>query len=97
MIDLMNRGYDFRSPLKVRFPVGSNLQIKPGAYFGYRLYGGNAGQGLGINGSVALQYQLNERIKPLGELGILSQPNGGNNDTDLTYSPVFLVSAGITI
>ena len=88
--------HEIGAVIKLRLPIGDNFQIKPGAYFGYRLYGDNAGQGLGINGSVALQYQLNEKIKPFLELGILSQPTGGNDDTDITYSPVFQVSAGIT-
>jgi len=69
--------------------------LKPGAYFGYRSYGGDAGTGLGINGSLAFEYQLN-KVKPFLDLGIMSQPAGGNDATDFTYSPVFQALVGVT-
>ena len=82
--------------LKARLSAGPRLLIKPGAYFGYRAYGGEAGTGLGINGAVAFEYQLNDKIKPFVDLGILTQPAGGNNATDMTYAPVFQVNVGLT-
>jgi len=88
--------HEIGAVLKARLNAGDNIQIKPGAYFGYRAYGDDAGQGLGINGSVAVQYSVSEKLKPFIELGILSQPTGGNDATDITYSPVFQISAGVT-
>jgi hypothetical protein len=82
--------------IKVRLSAGDKLLIKPGAYFGYRAYGDNTGSGLGINGSVAFEYQLNDKIKPFVDLGILTQPAGGNDATDITYSPVFQINFGVT-
>ena len=82
--------------LKVRFNAGEKLLIKPGAYFGYRTYGDDAGQGFGINGSVAFEYQLNDKIKPFIDMGIMSQPAGGNDASDITYAPVFQINFGVT-
>lgn len=82
--------------IKVRLSASDKLLIKPGAYFGYRAYGDNAGSGLGINGSVAFEYQLNDKIKPFVDLGILTQPAGGNDATDITYAPVFQINFGVT-
>jgi len=88
--------HEIGAVLKFRFNVGDKFQIKPGAYFGFRVYGDNAGTGFGINGSVSLQYQVSEKIKPFIDLGILSQPAGGNDATDMTYSPTFQASIGMT-
>jgi len=82
--------------LKARLSASDKLLIKPGAYFGFRSYGNDAGTGLGINGSVAFEYQLNDKIKPFVDLGILSQPAGGNDFSDITYSPVFQINFGLT-
>ena len=82
--------------LKARFSASEKLLIKPGAYFGFRAYGGDAGTGLGINGSVAFEYQFNGKVRPFMDLGILTQPAGGNEATDITYSPVFQINFGVT-
>lgn len=82
--------------LKARLSASNKLVIKPGAYFGFRTYSDDAGTGLGINGSVAFEYQLNDKIKPFVDLGILTQPSGGNDITDITYAPVFQVNFGVT-
>jgi hypothetical protein len=81
---------------KLRFPAGDKFQIKPGVYFGYRSYGDDAGTGFGINANVGIQYSVSEKVKPFFELGILSQPAGGNDDSDVTYGPTFQASIGIT-
>lgn len=88
--------------LKARLNAGDQLQIKPGVYVGFRAYTGDEsfagtspGTGLGVNASVAFQYQL-DKIKPFIDLGILTQPAGGNDLTDFTYGPVLQVSFGIT-
>jgi hypothetical protein len=88
--------HEIGAVLKFRFNAGDKFQIKPGAYFGFRAYGDNAGTGFGINGSVSLQYQVSEKIKPFIDLGIMSQPAGGNDATDITYSPTFQASVGVT-
>jgi hypothetical protein len=87
--------HEIGAVLRARLSAGDKLLIKPGAYFGYRAYSDEAGQGLGINGSVAFQYRLNEKIQPFLDMGILSQPAGGNDFSDITYSPVFQINVGI--
>ena len=82
--------------IKVRLSAGDKLLIKPGAYFGYRIYGDDTGTGLGINGSLAFEYQLSDKIKPFVDLGILTQPAGGNDATDITYAPVMQINFGVT-
>lgn len=92
--------HEFGLVLKTRFNASDKVQIKPGIYTGYRSYSGGIGEepgtGFGLNATLALQYQLNEKIKPFIDLGIMSQPAGGNDATDITYSPTFQVNFGIT-
>lgn len=81
--------------LKTRFSLSEKMLVKPGAYIGYRTYGSGAGTGLGINGSVTLQY-VGEKIRPFIDVGIVSQPAGGNKATDITFGPVFQASLGVS-
>lgn len=81
--------------LKARFNVGDQFMLKPAVLVGYRSYSNGGGTGLGVNGAVALQYQKS-KLKPYFELGILSQPAGGNTATDITFSPVWHTSIGIS-
>jgi hypothetical protein len=80
--------------LKGRFNVSERVQIKPGAYVGYRSYGSGAGDGLGVNANVQVQYQMG-KMKPFIELGFLTQPAGGNKTAEATFSPVFQTSVGL--
>lgn len=87
--------HEIGAVVKLRLRAGDKALIKPGLYLGYRAYGNDAGEGLGINGSVQLEYQL-EKVKPFVDLGIMSQPAGGNEVTDMTYSPTFQLMFGVT-
>jgi hypothetical protein len=80
--------------LKGRFNASEKIQIKPGAYIGYRSYGSGAGDGLGVDASVQVQYLMN-KVKPFFEVGFLTQPTGGNTSTEITFGPVFQTSLGI--
>jgi hypothetical protein len=88
--------------LKARFNASDQIQIKPGIYTGYRAYTGgldageDPGTGFGLNATVSFQYELNEKLKPFIDLGIMTQPAGGNDATDITYSPTFQFSLGVT-
>ena len=87
---------------KGRLNANDKFQIKPGLYAGYRAYSGEEflgvgpGTGFGLNVTAAFQYQLNEKIKPFIDLGIMTQPAGGNDESDITYGPTFQMSFGIT-
>ncbi|MFZ2905787.1 MAG: hypothetical protein WAZ98_06265 [Cyclobacteriaceae bacterium] len=93
--------HEFGLVLKGRLNAGEKLLIKPGIYTGYRSYSGGEyttvgpGTGFGLNASLAFQFQTNG-IKPFIDLGIMTQPAGGNDETDITYSPTFQINFGIT-
>lgn len=84
----------FGIAMKGRFKASDLVLIKPAGYLGFRTYGDTAGNGFGVDVSVAIQYQL-EKVKPFLEFGILGQPAGGNDVTSITFSPIFQVSLGI--
>jgi hypothetical protein len=86
---------EFGPSLKWRFSV-KQLEIIPALYIGYRSYEGNAGEALGINFSVKAQFPQDNFV-PFVDFGFLSQPVGGNDDTDMTFSPVFVIGGGVGI
>jgi hypothetical protein len=89
---------EFGAALKPRFFLSPEVAIKPGLSIGYRLGSSDIEvvdhDGLGLNVSVELQYFL-EPVLLFGEIGFLSQPAGGNDFIDVTYSPIFYLSGGI--
>lgn len=87
--------HEFGLVLKTRFNLSERLLIKPGVYAGYRLYGAGAGEGLGVNGSITLQY-LGGKIKPFIDAGILTQPAGGDTYTNYFFGPQILISLGVS-
>jgi hypothetical protein len=89
---------EFGAALKARFFLSPEVAIKPGVNVGYRLGSSDIKSvdhdGLGMNASVELQLWL-QPILLFGEIGFLTQPSGGNDFTDVTYSPIFYVAGGI--
>ena len=79
--------------LKWKFFINKVVLI-PAAYVGYRSYEGSAGEGLGLNLSVKAQLPQDKFI-PFAEIGFLTQPVGGNDESDATYSPVFIFGGGV--
>lgn len=69
--------------------------VVPTLYFGYRRYSDDAGDGLGINLSLQARYPMGS-YTPFFDVGFLTQPAGGNDASDATFSPVFTVGAGLT-
>ena len=84
---------EFGPSFKFKINAGKVVFV-PSLYIGYRSYEGDAGEALGLNLSVKVQYPL-EKIVPFVDIGFLSQPAGGNDDTDITFSPVFIIGGGI--
>lgn len=78
-----------------RFKTGDQFLFKPSVCLGYRSFGSGGGKGFAVNLAAALQYS-GEKVKPYLELGFISQPAGGNSSTDITFSPIFQTSVGIT-
>lgn len=87
---------EFGFVIKGRVAASENVAVKFPLYVGYRSYGENMGQGLGIDLSAQLQFQM-EKVRPFVELGFLTQPIGGNDATDATYSPTFLIAVGLSL
>lgn len=87
---------EFGFVVKPRVSASENIVFKFPIYVGYRTYGNSMGQGLGIDFSAQVQLQM-EKVRPFFELGFLSQPVGGNDATDATYSPTFLIALGLSL
>jgi len=51
--------------------------------------------GLGLNFNAALWIKPSESICPKVELGFITQPTGGNDDTSVTWSPYWYIGGGI--
>jgi hypothetical protein len=87
--------------MKPRFFIGEKMALKPGLNIGYRYYDAEddfvAGDALGLNFSLEIQYDMGADFLPFGEIGFLSQPWGGNEDTDITYDPILYFLVGIAL
>ncbi len=53
--------------------------------------------GLGTNLNVTLIFNSQNNISPKVELGFITQPAGGNDDLEYTFSPYWYIGGGITI
>jgi len=85
---------EFGPALKWKFNINKIVLI-PSLYIGYRSYEGDAGDGLGLNLSVKAQFPQ-EKFIPFIDIGFLTQPAGGNDATDITFSPVFILGGGVS-
>ena len=87
--------------IKPKFIISQKVAIKPGFSVGHRQFFGDNDfskwKGLGLNGSCEIQYLLSDQLILFGETGFLYQPYGGNEDTDVTFDPIFYLVFGIAI
>jgi hypothetical protein len=87
--------------IKPKFIISPTVAIKPGFSIGHRQFFGDnefsKWKGLGLNGSCEIQYLLPNQLVLFGETGFLYQPYGGNEDTDVTFDPIFYFVLGIAI
>jgi hypothetical protein len=82
--------------IRARFPIG-RFELRPGATLGYQLLTADdldTVKGFDIGATVELAIPFTSRSDFLIELGFISQPSGGNDATDITFAPIFFVSAG---
>jgi hypothetical protein len=84
---------EFGPSVKWRIDL-NKVVVVPAIYIGYRSYEDPAGEGLGLNLSIKAQFPQDTFI-PFIDVGFLSQPVGGNDDTDATFSPVLIFGAGV--
>ncbi len=85
--------------VKGRFTLQNGMQLRPGFALGYQMISTDAvdegTNGFDVGG-------LFEVVKPLaggknalvGELGFITQPSGGNEDSDVTFGPIFYLAFG---
>jgi hypothetical protein len=87
--------------IKPRFIISHRVAVKPGITIGYRKFFGETDfstwQALGIGGSCEVQFRANDTMILYQETGFLSQPTGGNVDTDVTFGPTFYLLFGVAI
>lgn len=85
--------------IKHRFILSPNIAIKPALNIGYRRFFGETDfstwNALGINGNCEFQYRIGSNLLAYFETGFLSQPSGGNVDTDITFDPTFYLLFGV--
>jgi hypothetical protein len=90
--------YEFGGSFKYIAKVGE-MPLKIGIGIGYRKISSDDFsddvEGLGIDASAELQFITESGFKPFIEGGFLTQPAGGNEDVEVTWSPIFYLGAGI--
>jgi hypothetical protein len=86
--------------IKGRFTLSNGMQIRPGLALGYQMTSIDApdtdnANGLGVGGLCELAWPLaNSKNALVGELGFITQPSGGNADSDVTWGPIFYFAFG---
>jgi hypothetical protein len=81
-----------------------DLLITPGLYVGYRVEsvdgapGDDSGDGLALNLGIDIRLRFENNYAIFIEPGFITQPDGGSDDADVTFSPigVFLVGVAYT-
>jgi hypothetical protein len=82
--------------IKGRFQAGK-MELRPGAAIGYQLINGDAFRevkGFDVAAILEAAYPLAANRALLFELSFISQPSGGNDDSDVTFSPILFLAAG---
>ena len=85
----------------IRFIVQAAPQIKvrPGVGLGYRTISGGDDiddiAGMGVNLSVEIEYDRPTGVDPYADVGFITQPNGGNDDVDVTWGPILYLMGGV--
>lgn len=91
--------WEVGASIKPRFILSEKFALKPGFNIGHRRFAGQndftTWQGLALNASCELQYSLPGWVNAFAETGFLYQPYGGNEDTDITFDPIFYLVLGI--
>ncbi len=90
--------YEFGVALKY-VTMLNTMRFKMGLNIGYRKINNDllddAIEGLGVNLSAELQFNPQADIIPFIEGGFLTQPSGGNEDVEVTWSPILYFGGGV--
>ncbi|MEM9076971.1 MAG: hypothetical protein AAGC43_08025 [Bacteroidota bacterium] len=94
--------YELALSLKPRFELSDKVSYKPGFNLGYRIItseelseDGGTIQGLGLNLTNELQFHVSENFTPFLDVGFITQPAGGNDDFNVTFSPLVVLRVGL--
>jgi len=98
-LDVSGTILEFGVSIKPRFFLTPTVAFKPGLNIGYRTLSSSDlsedAEGLGVNLSLELQFDVGGSIIPFIDAGFLSQPTGGNEAMDITWGPIVYVAGGI--
>lgn len=78
-----------------------DLLITPGLYIGYRVEtvdgapGDDSGDGLALNLGIDIRLRFENNYAIFIEPGFITQPDGGSDDADVTWSPIGVFVVGI--
>jgi hypothetical protein len=83
--------------IKARFILKGGTQIRPGVILAYQMVSGDdfedvKGFGVGFTGEVV--FPLKDFNAIVAEIGFSTQPSGGNEYVDVTWSPIFYLALG---
>jgi hypothetical protein len=96
--------YEFGFGFKTKFMISPAIALKPGLEIGYRksdresLAPGDDetdADGLAINVAAEIQFMFSNGYIFSLMPGFITQPVGGNDDTDVTWAPIIYLMAGI--
>jgi len=86
--------------LKAHINRNSNVRIRPGIAIGYQTidlgFGGDDITGLDIGGFIEVAFSKIGENDLIAELGFITQPAGGNKDSDVTFGPILYITGGMS-
>jgi hypothetical protein len=86
--------------IKGRFTLQNGMQLRPGLAIGYQMINTDAPsaegtKGLDVGGIFEIVKPFaNSKNALVGEVGFITQPSGGNSDSDVTFGPIFYLAFG---
>ncbi len=90
---------NFAPTLAAHFGSDSFL-VSPGIALGYQTISTDdldKVEGFSPGAFLELSFPLSPTLRGCGEVGFISQPSGGNGDTEVTFGPIFYLAAGIAL
>ncbi len=92
----------FGGTIKGRFGQLDGIQFRPGLAIGYQIIASTGSsttledvKGVDLGGLLEVSIPTGGAIRIPLELGFISQPAGGNSDTNVTFSPIFYLAGGV--
>lgn len=94
-VTLLNAG----ATLKLQYELG-NVRLRPGLALSYQRMSSeyfDAVEGFSPGAFVELALPFAEQAAGIVEVGFLSQPNGGNEDSSVTFGPTWYLAFGVEL